>query len=279
MHPPDVANLPHRDRPDSSRAICAVTIAGSDSCGGAGIQADLKTFTRFDVYGASVVTAVTAQNTSAVQAIHTLPADLVHQQLDAVFADLHVAALKTGMLANRGIIATIADFMANHRDTPMVVDPVMVAASGARLLDEDAVEELAGRMLPAAVLVTPNRPEAAALTGLPLNAPAAELGGALLDLGCRAVLVKDGHGDSTTVEDVLTTREGSRGFRHPRIPGTVHGTGCCLSAAITAGLAQELPLAQAVERAIAWLDLMIHDARRPLTGEARLLPIESSEPP
>lgn len=272
-----VANSPQTNHERAT--ACAVTIAGSDSCGGAGLQADLKTFTRFGVYGASIVTAVTAQNTAAVRSVQILDAEFVRAQLDAVFADLRVDAVKTGMLANRPIIAAIAQFMTQRPELPLVVDPVMVAASGARLLDEDAIVELKDRLLPAAVIVTPNRPEAAALTGLPENTPARELGQALLESGCRAVLVKDGHGSADTVEDVLVAHDGSRSYLHPRVHGSVHGTGCCLSAAIAAGLALGSTLDDSVERAIAWLQSMIRDARLPLTGKAGLLPIESTEPP
>lgn len=239
----------------------AVTIAGSDSGGGAGIQADLKTFSALGVYGASVLTALTAQNTTGVQAIHDVPPDFVARQIDSVFSDLAVNAVKIGMLSRPAIIAAVADGLARHGATAVVLDPVMVAASGDRLLAPDAVDTLRRVLLPKALLVTPNLPEAAAL----LDEPAAEDERAMcrqaeriLAMGPRAVLVKGGHGTSRESVDILMDADGVRRFSAPRIntPNT-HGTGCTLSSAIAAGLAKAMPLDEAVASAKTFISAAI----------------------
>ena len=249
-----------------------LTIAGSDSCGGAGIQADLKTFGCFGAEGASVLTAITAQNTLGVSQVEPLSAAMVRAQLESVFADLPIRAAKTGMLANAAIVNTVAEFLAGQHDTSIVIDPVMVATSGARLLDRDAENALIERLLPLATLVTPNLPEAAVLTGLREDTAPEQLAERIIGLGCRAVLLKGGHADGAMVEDLLVTASGQMTFRHPRVERRVHGTGCALSAAITAGLAHGQDLEIAVESAIEWLQGMIASTWQPLKGELAMLP-------
>jgi hydroxymethylpyrimidine/phosphomethylpyrimidine kinase len=250
----------------------ALTIAGSDSCGGAGIQADLKSFSAWGVEGASVITAVTAQNTLGVTGAEALPADFVAAQLSAVLDDLPVGAAKTGMLANAGIIEAVAESLSGHSGLQLVVDTVMVATSGARLLDREAERVLIERLLPHATLVTPNLPEAAVLTGLPADTAPCRMADALLAKGCRAVLLKGGHGKDEEVVDWLVTGSGQERFRHRRVEGRVHGTGCALSAAITAGLARGRSLEDSVGPAIEWLQTLIAATWRPDKGELGMLP-------
>jgi hydroxymethylpyrimidine/phosphomethylpyrimidine kinase len=231
----------------------AVTIAGSDSGGGAGIQADLKTFSALGVYGASVITALTAQNTLGVQAIHDVPPDFVAAQMDSVFSDLAVGAVKIGMLSQAAVIATVAEGLDRHGLKEVVLDPVMVATSGDRLLAPDAVEALRRHLVPRARIVTPNLPEAAALTETPIATSEAELRAqaeAIRALGAETVLVKGGHGEGPESTDFLLTADGFHALRAPRLPGrNTHGTGCTLSSAIAAGLAKGHPLVQAVQDA------------------------------
>src|SRR5882762_2536552 len=236
----------------------ALTIAGSDSGGAAGIQADLKTFHQFGVYGTSAITAVTAQNTLGVSAWLALPAALVAKQIDALAEDLRPAAIKTGMLGSREIVETVAERIAYHRFTTYVLDPVMVATSGDRLLDRDAEQLIARRLAPLALLVTPNLNEAEILVGAEVRTPdqMERAGRALVAMGAQAALVKGGHlADRATIVDVLVHAGGEGGsarrFTHERIETTsTHGTGCTLSAAITAGLALGRPLEQAVADAL-----------------------------
>ena len=231
----------------------AVTLAGSDSGGGAGIQADLKTFSALGVYGASVVTALTAQNTKGVTAIHDVPAEFVAAQMDAVFSDLDVSAVKIGMVSQRGVIETVAAGLARWRQSQVVLDPVMIATSGDKLLAPDAVEVLKRVLMPRALVVTPNLPEAAAL----LDAPIADTetamraqGERLLALGARAVLIKGGHGGGVESVDLLIEPTAFTRLAADRIAtANTHGTGCTLSSAIAAGLAKGLSLAEAVRAA------------------------------
>ena len=231
----------------------ALTIAGSDSGGGAGIQADLKTFSALGVYGASVITALTAQNTKGVTAIHDVPAQFVAAQIDAVFSDLDVSAVKIGMVSQRGVIETIAAGLARWRQSRVVLDPVMIATSGDKLLAPDAVDVLRRVLMPLALVVTPNLPEAAAL----LDAPVAhteiamrEQGERLLALGARAVLLKGGHADGAESVDLLIEPTAFTRLAADRIAtANTHGTGCTLSSAIAAGLAKGLSLAEAVRAA------------------------------
>lgn len=244
----------------------ALTIAGSDSSGGAGIQADLKTFAALGVYGASVITALTAQNTQGVSGIHQVPADFVTAQLDAVFGDLEVAAVKIGMVAQLATIDAIAAGLARWSPKHVVLDPVMVATSGDRLLAADAVERLRTKLIPRAALITPNLPEVAALLDEPVAADEAAIesqGRRLLALGCDAVLIKGGHGQGAESIDYLVTGRGTIALSAPRIatPNT-HGTGCSLSSAIAAGLAKGEDLETAVRQAKAWVSAAIAAADR-----------------
>lgn len=231
----------------------ALTIAGSDSSGGAGIQADLKTFSAFGVYGASVLTALTAQNTTGVQGVHPVPPAFVAAQITSVMSDLAVAAIKTGMLANRAIIDTVAGAMDRMPGIPVVVDPVMVATSGDVLLEAEAIDAMRQLLLPRARLITPNLPEAAKLLDLPVAESEAE---ALVQLerlarlGATAVLLKGGHGSGAEAVDLLLAGGKVTRLQAPRIATrNTHGTGCTLSAAIAALLARGETLEAAVGRA------------------------------
>jgi hydroxymethylpyrimidine/phosphomethylpyrimidine kinase len=227
----------------------ALTIAGSDSGAGAGIQADLKTFAAFDVYGVSVITAVTAQNTIGVRAVQEIDAVVVAAQLDAVAEDFPIAALKTGMLSSAPIIEAVAEGLRRHRLSKLVVDPVMVAKSGDRLLRADAIDALRRHLLPLAEVVTPNLPEAEVISGYSIGSLADRLTAAraIMALGARAVVVKGGHAMDDPVVDLLVTGRGVHEFRARRIITTsTHGTGCTFSAAIVAGLALGLDLEAAV---------------------------------
>jgi hydroxymethylpyrimidine/phosphomethylpyrimidine kinase len=244
----------------------ALTIAGSDSSGGAGIQADLKTFAAFGVYGASVVTALTAQNTSGVSGIHQVPADFVTAQIDAVFSDLDVKAVKIGMVAQLATIDAIAAGLIRWSPKHIVLDPVMVATSGDRLLASDAVDALRTKLIPRASLITPNLPEAAALLDEPVAAGEAAIksqGQRLMVMGCSAVLIKGGHGQGPESTDYLVTGNGTIALAAPRIATkNTHGTGCSLSSAIAAGLAKGEELETAVRRAKAWISAAIAAADR-----------------
>jgi hydroxymethylpyrimidine/phosphomethylpyrimidine kinase len=231
----------------------ALTIAGSDSGGGAGIQADLKTFHQFGVFGTSVICAVTAQNTRGVTAWEPLPVSLVAAQIDALAADLPPAAFKSGMLGSAELVAAVADGIARHGFPNYVLDPVMVSTSGHRLLDFDAERLIAQRLIPLAALVTPNLDETQILIEDVVRSPDAmeRAGRTFLSWGAQAALVKGGHLAGDEVIDVLVTRDGTRRFTHPRIATTsTHGTGCTVSAAIAAGLALGRPLEQAVSDAL-----------------------------
>ncbi len=234
----------------------ALTIAGSDSGGGAGIQADLKTFHQFGVFGTSVIVAVTAQNTRGVRAVHAVPDAMIAAQLDALAEDLPPAAVKSGMLATVAVVDRVAAAIADRGWHRYVCDPVMVATSGDRLLDAEAESVLRDRLLPIAALVTPNLDEAEILTGLEVRDPdqMERAGRRLLEIGAAAALVKGGHLESATMTEVLVTMGGVRLFRHPRLATTAtHGTGCTLSAAITAGLALGRDLESAVADGLDYL--------------------------
>ncbi len=241
----------------------ALTIAGSDSGGGAGIQADLKTFSALGVYGATVITAITAQNTRGVTAVGEVAPALVAAQLDAVLDDIAFGAIKVGMLFSPEIVAAVAGGL-RRAAVPVVVDPVMVAKSGDALLQPPAVAALVDEILPLAWLLTPNLPEAARLLGegeARSVGEAAEQGRRLLALGPRAVLMKGGHGRGPVCADLLVTEAGVQRFEAPRIAtDNTHGTGCSLSSAIAAGLARGMPLAAAVGAAHAWLHAAIRAA-------------------
>lgn len=218
----------------------ALTIAGSDSGGGAGIQADLKTFHRFGVFGTSVVTAITAQNTLGVANWAAVPTELITQQIDAVAGDLRPAAIKTGMLADADVVRTVRNGIVKHSLAPYVLDPVMVATSGDPLLTPDTVRAIADELIPLADLVTPNLDEARILTGGDVDDVDAMQRAAriLVEGGAKAALVKGGHLSGVEAIDVLATADDLQTFRHPRIDTRhTHGTGCTLSAAIAAHLA------------------------------------------
>jgi len=242
-------------------AASVLSIAGSDSCGGAGIQADLKTFAAFGVDGATAVTAVTAQNTTGIRAVQAMSAAMVHAQLDAVFDEIDVRAVKLGMLANADIVAAVAGQLERRRPPFVVIDPVLIATSGTRLLDEGALHLLRSRLLPLADCLAPNLAEAAALLGTTCaqgESDMAAQGRALLALGPRAVLMKGGHAALPEAVDLLVTADGTQRFAAPWVDtGELHGTGCMLSAGIAAGMARGDPLADAVLGARAYLQAVL----------------------
>lgn len=258
MSPPDPPIPGSRPREGGDPPIrTALTIAGSDSGGGAGVQADLKAFQALGVFGMSVVTALTAQNSRAVVAVHEVPPAFVTAQLDAVADDFRIDVVKTGMLASAAVIEAVADGLARWALGPVVVDPVMVSKSGYALLPNAAVAALRARLLPLADLVTPNAHEAEALAGFPVRTldDARRAAEAILAMGPRAVLVKGGHlaGEPDAV-DVLLDAEGFLEVRSERIATAhTHGTGCTYASAIAAGLAQGRPLREAVGRAKRYL--------------------------
>ena len=253
----------------------AVTIAGSDSGGCAGIQADLKTFSALGVYGASVITALTAQNTLGVHGICDIPPEFIAAQMDAVFSDIAVSsvfsgsapnAVKIGMLSQASTIEAVADGLHRHNQSNIVLDPVMIASSGDRLLDAGAVDTLVRVLIPRARVITPNLPEAAALVERPIaegeNAMRAHAERLML-LGAQAVLIKGGHGVGEESVDLLVERDTVTRFAAPRIetPNT-HGTGCTLSSAVAAGLAKGLDLVEAVREAKDYITGAIAGANR-----------------
>jgi hydroxymethylpyrimidine/phosphomethylpyrimidine kinase len=244
----------------------ALTIAGSDSSGGAGIQADLKTFAAFGVYGASVITTLTAQNTKRVAGIHQVPADFVTAQIDAVFGDLDVKAVKIGMVSQREVIEAIVAGLRRWSPKHIVLDPVMVATSGDRLLAPGAIETLRTKLIPGASLLTPNLPEAAALLDQPVASSEKDIesqGKDLLAMGCGAVLIKGGHGHGPQSIDYLFRQAGIVALAAPRIATkNTHGTGCSLSSAIAAGLAKGDDLETAIRNAKTWISAAIAAADR-----------------
>lgn len=231
----------------------AVTIAGSDSGGGAGIQADLKTFSALGVYGASVLTALTAQNTKGVSGIHDVPPAFVGAQIDAVFSDLKVNAVKIGMLSQPAVIDVIATKLTKYGIKSVVLDPVMVATSGDVLLQSSAISVLKDKLFPLAVLITPNMQEAALLLDQPVAHSQEDMlqqAKALLEMGARGVLLKGGHGSSETCDDLYLTQSAEKWYTAPRYnTQNTHGTGCTLSSAIAAGLAKGLELGTAIGEA------------------------------
>jgi hydroxymethylpyrimidine/phosphomethylpyrimidine kinase len=244
----------------------ALTIAGSDSSGGAGIQADLKTFAALGVYGASVITALTAQNTTGVNGIHQVPAEFITAQIDAVFSDLAVGAVKIGMVAQPASIDAIIAGLTRWSPQHVVLDPVMVATSGDRLLAAEAVDALRTKLIPLASVITPNLPEAAALLDESVATSEAAVenqGRRLLAMGCRAVLIKGGHGEGAESTDYLIDANGAITLAAPRIATkNTHGTGCSLSSAIAAGLAKGEGMETAIRNAKAWISAAIAAADR-----------------
>jgi hydroxymethylpyrimidine/phosphomethylpyrimidine kinase len=248
----------------------AVTIAGSDSGGGAGIQADLKTFSALGVYGASVITALTAQNTKGVRGIHAVPEQFVTAQIDAVFSDLKVDAVKIGMLSEIATIGAVAAGLDRYKQNNIVLDPVMVATSGDRLLKPRAIENLRRVLIPKALVITPNLPEAAALLDAPLavdEAAMKEQAQKLLALGAKSVLIKGGHGSGAESVDLFVQADRVVRLAVPRFATqNTHGTGCTLSSAIAAGLAKGMALIDAVRSAKTYVTLAIGAADRLAVG-------------
>jgi len=243
----------------------ALTIAGSDSSGGAGIQADLKTFAALGVYGASAITALTAQNTQGVTGIHDVPPDFVAAQIDAVFADLDVGAVKIGMLSQTSIVESVAAALDRHRAKNIVLDPVMVASSGDRLLATDAIDAVRKQLIPRARVITPNLPEAALLldTGVARDETEMEAQArALIErINAQAVLIKGGHGAGAESVDLLVEQGAVTRLAAKRVATkNTHGTGCTLSSAIAAGLAKGLNLTAAIRAAKAYVTAAIAGA-------------------
>ncbi len=239
-------------------------IAGSDSSGGAGIQADIKAVTAMGAYAATAITALTAQNTTGVYGVFGIPPDFVAQQIDLVLSDVGADCIKIGMLHDVPTINAVADALtAGAAGIPVVLDPVMVAKGGASLLEDEAVSTLRQRLLSLAHLITPNAPEAAALLGRPVQTAEAQqtAAQALRELGPQAVLLKGGHIDGSVINDVLAQPDGLETFSAKRIDTAhTHGTGCTLASAIAAGLAQNMPLGAAIERAQAYVHAAIETA-------------------
>lgn len=252
---------------------CVLSIAGSDSGSAAGVQADLKTFAAYGVHGLTAITAVTAQNTRAITTIRVLPQSILRAQLDAVLADFRIAAVKVGMLGNAANTRLVARWLRQHRLPNVVVDPVLVASSGNRLLARGAVGVLRRELLPLARVLTPNAPEAETLLGRPIRtwseirAAAEDLRG----LGARAVLIKGGHLGGRQVHDYFSAGEGDLEFTHGRRNYPVRGTGCTLASAVAAGLALGWSLRVAVERAERYLQGAFRAAQRRGRGSARIL--------
>jgi hydroxymethylpyrimidine/phosphomethylpyrimidine kinase len=249
----------------TGRTPVALTIAGSDSGGGAGIQADLKTFAALGVHGTSALTALTAQNTLGVRAVHIVPAMIVTAQIDAVFEDFDVGAVKIGMLANLQIVEAVAEALRRHRPRFVVLDPVMIASSGDPLIAPEALSAMTAQLFPVVDCLTPNLSEAAALLGRPITGDEAgmtEQGRALLALGPRAVLLKGGHLESVEAADILITPTGTRRYAGARSPSrNLHGTGCTLSAAIAANIVSGKRLEEAVGEAKAFVARAIEAGR------------------
>jgi hydroxymethylpyrimidine/phosphomethylpyrimidine kinase len=265
---------------DASLPPCALTIAGSDSGGGAGIQADLKTFAAHRVHGLSALAALTAQHTRGVTAVHVPDAGFLRAQIDACFDDFAIGAVKLGMLANAEVIHAVADALERHRPAHVVLDPVMVSTSGARLLETSALDALRTRLLPMATLVTPNLPEAELLIGRDIGSVEAMHGAidALRGMGARAVLLKGGHlpADASRDEVVdLFSDDGAAGdvhpIRHARLQLDAHGTGCTLASAVSANLCLGRDLREACIAATDYVHAALRQGYRPGRGDVLVL--------
>ncbi len=260
---------------DDPRPRCALTLAGSDSGGGAGIQADLKTFAAHRVHGLSAIAALTAQHTRGVTAVHVAPASFLRAQVDALFDDFRVEVVKLGMLASAEIIHAVADALEAHRPAHVVLDPVMVATSGARLLEPEALGALRERLFPLSSIVTPNLPEAALLLGAAQvedDAGADHALERLLSAGARAVLLKGGHMPGTAqMRDRFSDGRERRVFEHPRLEVNGHGTGCTLASAIAANLCLGMALPAACEAATDYVHGALRGAYRPGRSEVAVL--------
>ena len=256
------------------RPVSALSIAGSDSGGGAGIQADLKTFAAHGVHGLTAVTAVTAQNTRAVTAVHPVPVRVVHAQIEAVFDDFDIRAVKIGMLGTPRLVVAVASALVRHPGLRVVLDPVMVASSGATLLRPEAIGALRRLLLPRATLLTPNLPEAELLLGRRIAGRDASSRAAaeLLAMGSHAVLLKGGHAGGAMVSDLYLDRDGNQlEIRHRRLRVDGHGTGCTLSAAVAANLARGAALPRAVADAVDYIHGALRAATRPGRGPVSVL--------
>ena len=254
--------------------MCALTIAGSDSGGGAGIQADLKTFAAHGVHGLSAIAALTAQHTRGVTAVQVPPVEFLRAQIDACFDDFAIGAVKLGMLANAQVIHAVADALETYRPPHIVLDPVMVATSGARLLEPAALDALRTRLLPLASVITPNLPEAELLLGTPVPDRAAMHAAceSLLARGARAVLLKGGHlADGTDVVDLFADADGVLEIAHVRLDLQAHGTGCTLASAVAANLCLGLGLADASSAAADYVHAALHAGYRPGRGNVVVL--------
>lgn len=245
---------------------CVLTIAGSDSGGGAGIQADLKTFAAHRVHGLSAIAALTAQHTRGVTAVNIPATAFLRAQIDACFDDFRIGAVKLGMLATADVIHAVADALERYQPAHIVLDPVMVATSGARLLEPDALDALRTRLLPLATLVTPNLPEAGLLLGTVIadRNKMQDACAVLRDIGARAVLLKGGHlGDDGDVVDLLADSAGIHAFHHPRLQLEAHGTGCTLASAVAANLCRGLSLVEACRAAGEYVHAALAGGYRP----------------
>ena len=253
-----------------SKYVSTLTIAGSDSCGGAGLQADIKTMSALGCYACSVVTAVTAQDTTGVRCVVDMSADLVERQLRAVMCDIRPSAIKTGMLGDADVVATIADTLSSFPRVPLVVDPIIAATSGDSLMQQGTLQMLIDRLIPLASLLTPNLPEAETVAGMSIRS-AGDIHKAaqrILDFGCQAVIIKGGHASGKTKTDWLFTQSGViKSFSAQTITTlNTHGTGCTLSAAITAYLARGLDLVCAVDKGKRYLSQAIKAGAEVTTG-------------
>ena len=253
-----------------SKYVSTLTIAGSDSCGGAGLQADIKTMSALGCYACSVVTAVTAQDTTGVRCVVDMSADLVERQLYAVMCDIRPSAIKTGMLGDADVVAAIADTLSSFPRVPLVVDPIIAATSGDSLMQQGTLQVLVDRLIPLASLLTPNLPEAETLAGMSIRSVGDihKVAQRILDFGCQAVLVKGGHASGKTKTDWLFTQSGViKSFSAQTITTlNTHGTGCTLSAAITAYLARGLDLVCAVDKGKRYLSQAIKAGAEVTTG-------------
>jgi hydroxymethylpyrimidine/phosphomethylpyrimidine kinase len=251
----------------------ALTIAGSDSGGGAGIQADLKTFRAREVHGLCVIAAITSQNTRDVTAVHPVPLKHIQSQIEALFDDFPIAAVKTGMLGNAATVSLVARELRKHKPAWLVVDPVMISTSGSRLLDEEAIDAMVNELIPLADVLTPNLPEAEVLIGCPLRTAnqMVNAGETLRTLGARTVLLKGGHARGEEVVDRFFDERGMMEVRHARLPLEGHGTGCTLASAIAAELAKGHTARSAVRRATAYVHRALKGGYRPGGGNLYVL--------
>ncbi len=261
---------------DASLPPCALTIAGSDSGGGAGIQADLKTFAAHRVHGLSAIAALTAQHTRGVTAVHVPDVGFLRAQIDACFDDFAIGAVKLGMLANAQVIHAVADALEHHRPAHLVLDPVMVSTSGARLLESSALDALRSRLIPMATLITPNLPEAELLIGRDIADADAmrEAIDALRELGARGVLLKGGHlpdASSAWVVDFFASEDEVHEIAHPRLQLEAHGTGCTLASAVAANLTLGRGLRRSCEAAADYVHAALRRGYRPGRGEVLVL--------